>query len=300
MVLGQASTETQTGEGEMAKALIARFSQTGTTDRVAERIAAGLRSAGWEADLWEIAQDGTPDLAGYELLGIGTPTYFFRPPFVTTDFVRSLPDLSGVASFVFVLYGTLPGDCGNWLREELRAKGARDLGYLSATGADRWVGYVKRGYLFSPDGPTEAELAAAEGFGRTLAGRYRAQAPDVEPFDRPTPFMYRLERFLVNRTQAKLMYSKTFRADGNCNACGQCIALCPVNNITTKADGRPKWHSDCLLCATCELGCPHDAVHAAFDWPIFAPFMSYNIRHALQRATPYVRVEHSRGKTRRV
>lgn len=64
---GQASIETQTGAGKMSKALIARFSQTGTTDRVAERIAAGLRSAGWEVDLWEIAQDGTPDLAGYEL-----------------------------------------------------------------------------------------------------------------------------------------------------------------------------------------------------------------------------------------
>ncbi|MGC9350322.1 MAG: EFR1 family ferrodoxin [Anaerolineae bacterium] len=284
----------------MPNALIAKFSQTGSTTKVAERIAQGLASAGWQVDLHDITPNGVPDLKGYDLVGIGSPTYFYRPPFVVQDFVRALPDLDGVGSFVFVLHGTHRGAAGNRIRAQLRAKNATDLGYFHSFGADYWLGYVKRGYLFSPDSPTEDELSAAEAFGETVASRCDADHPTVEPFDGPTPLVYGIERFLTERPFAKLVYSKTFRADGNCTRCGICIAKCSVGNITPGPNGEPQWHSKCLLCATCELACPQDAVHAAFDWFIFAPFMNYNIRKALKTPYPYAKVEHAHGRTRRV
>ena len=43
--------------------------------------------------------------------------------------------------------------------------------------------------------------------------------------------------------------------------------------------------------------CPKDAVHSAFDWMIFTPFMRYNIRNAKKKQIPYSFVEHSGGKT---
>ena len=284
----------------MPKALVARFSQTGTTAQVAESIARGLGSAGWQVDLHDIAADGVPGLDGYELLGVGTPTYFYRPPFVTQDFVRALPDLDGLASFVFVLHGTTQGDCGNWIRKRLQRKGAADLGYFHCFGADYWLGYMQRGYLFSPDSPTDAELASAEEFGGTVAARHGKEAPGVEALDGPTPLMYGLERLLVNRLSARLMYSKTFRVDGNCDGCGICVSACPVHNITARENGKPRWHSNCLLCATCELKCPQDAIHSALDWVVFAPFMNYNIKRAVKELYPYVQIEHARGKTRRI
>ncbi|MBA7553432.1 hypothetical protein ES705_46023 [subsurface metagenome] len=74
----------------MSKALLAYFSQTGTTRHVSERIAAGLRSAGWSVDTAEITPKSPPPLGEYDVLGIGTPTYVYRPPFIVKDFVREL------------------------------------------------------------------------------------------------------------------------------------------------------------------------------------------------------------------
>ena len=284
----------------MSRALIIKFSQTGMTSKIADRIAVGLRSAEWQVDLHSVDAVSAPEYNQYEVVGIGTPTYYFRPPFVVKDFVRSLPNLRGKGSFVFVLHGTHQGSCGNWIRKQLAAKSAVDLGYFHCYGADYFVGYMKRGYLFSPDSPTEAELVSAEEFEKLIAERHNSNTGEVDSYDPPTAFMYGLERFLVNRLCARLIYSKTFLANSDCDACGVCISACPVNNISAKQDGRPKWHSNCLLCATCELKCPKDAIRSALDWGIFAPFMNYNIRKALKESIPYAKIEHSGGKTRKV
>lgn len=284
----------------MSKALIARFSQTGTTSEVGKRIAGSLKSAGFQVDELNIAGDGVPDLKECDVLGIGTPTYFFHAPFIVKDFVRKLPGLRGKASFVFVLHGTRQGSCGNWIRKRLAKKGSRDLGYFDCYGADYFVDYMRRGYLFSADSPTQAELESAEDFGRSIAERFKAKAAATEKNDPPTAMVYALERFLMSRVFVRLMYTKAFRADKKCDSCGICISACPVNNITAKENGRPKWHTNCLMCASCQLKCPRDAIHTPFDWFVLAPFMSYNIKKALKESIPYATVEHSGGKTRRI
>lgn len=282
----------------MAKALIATFSQYGSTRKVSELIAKGFLSANWEIDHFIIGSNDVPALTGYDVIGIGSPTYFFRPPFIVKDFILSLKNLSQISSFVFVLHGTHQGTCGNWIRNQLKAKGAKDLGYFLCTGADYWMGYIKRGYMFAPDSPSDNELSDAEEFGKIISKRFGEQDPEVEPYDSSIPAMYGLEKFLTNRTFSKLMYSKTFRADKTCDNCGICIKVCPTKNITEKVNGRPEWHSNCMLCATCELSCPKDAIHSAFDWSVFAPFMSFNINKAKKKGIPYANVEHSGGKTR--
>jgi flavodoxin/NAD-dependent dihydropyrimidine dehydrogenase PreA subunit len=282
---------------QMIKALIATFSQTGSTEKVSEQIAKGLRSAGWEIDHFSIGSNDVPDLKIYDVIGIGSPTYYYRPPFIVRDFIQSLKKLSQTSSFVFILYGTHLGNCGNWIRNQLNVRGSKDLGYFYCAGADYYMPYVKRRHLFSPDSPTEKELSSAEEFGKTVTKRFNEENPEIEPFDSSTPIMYGLERFFANRTFSRLLYSKVFRVDNNCNSCGICIKRCPTNNITEKGKGQPQWHSNCLLCATCELNCPKDAIHSAFDWFIFAPFMNYNINMAKKKSIPYVKVEHSSGKT---
>jgi flavodoxin/NAD-dependent dihydropyrimidine dehydrogenase PreA subunit len=281
----------------MKKVLIATFSQAGSTKKIADQIAKGLSSSDWEIDYFNISEKQVPYTDEYDVIGIGTPTYFFNPPFIVKDFVNNLRNLQDKSSFVFVLHGTHRGDCGNWIRRKLKSKGTKDIGYFTSYGADYWLGYIKRGVMFSPESPTESELAAAEKFGEKVAAAFTEQNPEVDPFDPSTPIMYGLERMLVARPFAKLMYSKTFSADKNCDNCGICIQECPVQNITEKSNGKPKWHSNCMLCATCELSCPKDAVHSAFDWFIFAPFMNYNIRASKNKNIPYANVEHAGGKT---
>lgn len=284
----------------MARALIASFSQTGSTKKVADLIAKGLQSSNCKVTHFDISRNDMPRLDQYDIIGIGSPTYFFNPPFIVMDFVKNLDGLRNKSTFVFVTHGTHKGNCGNWIRKSLKRMGSDDLGYFYTYGEDYWIGYVKRGVLFSPGAPSSEELESAEQFGKKLISRYDNQDLEVESFDSSTPAIYGFERMLLARPFAKLMYSKTFGAGKECDNCGICIKKCPINNISENAKGKLKWGSDCMLCATCELVCPKDAVHSAFDWMIFAPFMSYNIRKSKKKDIPFASVEHSGGKTHHI
>jgi flavodoxin/ferredoxin len=286
----------------MYKVLIVYFSQGGTTAQVAAGIATGLRAAQHEVDLYNLKDGPPPSPDGYDVLGIGSPTYWYRPPFNVMDYVRGLPDLEDFPSFVFVLHGTYRGDTGNALRQALARKGTQEVGYFQCRGADYALIYLKAGYLFSPDHPTDEELAQAEAFGREVAARLAGEPYARSEDDAPPPWIYRLERLLSNRWLARQLYSRLFRVDAQqCNACGDCMKLCPTRNIAADQGGRPVWDRNCLLCFTCQMKCPEDAITSPIDWLLFRPFTAYNVRQACRDPSlDHVRVTHSRGQTQRV
>ena len=77
----------------MPKALVAFFSQGGTTAKTAEGIAKGLRTNGFQVDFNDIKAGKPLDLRPYDLLGIGSPVYACRIPFNVSDYIQSLPSL---------------------------------------------------------------------------------------------------------------------------------------------------------------------------------------------------------------
>ncbi len=286
----------------MPKGLIVYFSQGGTTARVAEAIAAGMRATEWQSTSCNMNDKQPPGLDGYDLLGIGTPTYYYHAPFKVMDYVNSLPPLKGLPTFVFVLHGTYIGDTGNDIRRLLSRKGARAAGYFHSYGADFYLPYLKEGYLFSPDHPTAEELTKAERFGREAAGRIGRQDYTGAKRDPPPAAIYRLERFLTNRQLANHIYSRLFRVDDKkCTSCGLCIEQCPTGNIVEGKKGSPTFGRKCLLCLNCEMLCPEEAIISPASWPLFRPFMIYNVRHASRDPSiEHVRVKHSQGRTQRL
>lgn len=286
----------------MSKSLIVYFSLGGTTARVAESIAAGLRAAEYQVDLWNMKDAQPPGLGGYDLVGIGGPAYYFRPSFSVMDYVNSLPNLEGLPAFVFALHGTYLGDAGNAVRHALAQKGAQEVGYFHCYGADFFLGYLKEGYLFSPEHPTAEELARAEEFGRKVVGIVAGQKYTRPEDDPPPAIMYRLERFLANRWLVRQVYSRLFRVNrGKCTPCGLCMKQCPTGNITEDKEGCPVWGRSCLLCLNCEMKCPKDAITSPVSWPLFRLFLMYNVHQASRDTTlDHVRVKHSWGRTERV
>lgn len=265
----------------MPKCLITYFSQGGTTAAIAERIASGLRSSDYEVDLWNISDGDPPAVDGYDLLGVGMPVYYYRPPFNVADYLRDLPELEGLPVFAFVLHGTYRCDAGSVLRRSLVRKGGREVGYLYSYGVEHWVGYMNEGYLFSADHPKEEELSRAEAFGHEVAARVAGEEYRRPPDDGPASLVYRVERFLTNRWLAEHLYSRLFRVDAaKCNSCGVCVDRCPMGNITRDRNGRPVWGRDCLMCMTCEVECPQKAVTSPASWAVFRPIMKFNVSRA--------------------
>lgn len=279
------------------KVLLVEFSQTGSTLKIGDEIAMGIQSLGCEISFHTINGKELPNFDEFDIIGIGTPVYAFRPPYLVTDFINTLPDLSGKSFFVFVLHGTNPGNTGNLIRRRLKRKHGKDVGYFLCHGADYFVGYLKRGYLFSPDSPTKFELGSAFRFGKLVVRRDQSDIRETEKYDRPTPLIYAIERVTTSRLLTKKLYTKMFRVNGRCDGCEKCLKTCPTHNIVMGIDKRPVWNNNCLLCATCELECPKDAIASCYDWNVFAPFMNYNIHRAKKKRVPYVRVSHEGGKT---
>jgi flavodoxin/ferredoxin len=286
----------------MVKSLIVYFSQSGTTAKVAESIASGLRRERYQVELYNIKEKQPPDLRGYDLLGIGSPVYFFRPPFIVTDYLKSLPDLGGLPTFTFILHGTYRFDTVKSIRRVLARKGGQEVGYFHCHGDDYFLGYIKQGYLFSPDHPTPAELSQAEDFGSQVAGHVAGKPYSLNEEDRPPTLVYRLERFFLNQWCAEQVYSRIVKLDkAKCDACGLCMKMCPRANIGKDKDGYPVWGRNCLLCLTCEMKCPKDAITTPISWPLIRLLMKYNVRHASRDPSlEHVRVTHSKGRTLRI
>jgi flavodoxin/ferredoxin len=284
--------------------LIATFSQFGTTATIGDEIAGGLQAAGVTVESVRIGGDSNPDFAKYDLIGIGTPAYMFRPPFPVTDVLRELSGIDGKPFFTFVLYGTHRGATGNRIRRRLRRAGGVDVGYFTARGADMFVGYLREGVLFSPEHPTDGERVAAREFGGVVAGRaeqirrdaHVGNPPGAEaaPYDPPTPGLFALERASLNRFFIRTTLAHAFHADDRCICCGLCVKRCPTGNIALTGAPRsgsveqtPEWGTNCLMCGVCALVCPVDAVRNPYDWGITRLFMKLNVRRGKRSGVPF-------------
>ena len=258
------------------------FSLGGTTERVAKSIANGLTSANCKVDLCNIKDSEVPELKGYELLGIGTPVYYYRPTFNVIDTLNSLPDLKGMAYFTFILYGTYRFDTDIIINKILSSKNAYQIGCYHCYGEDYFLGYLKRGFLFSPNHPTSQELEKAEVFGREVISNYKNNLPVKSDDEQKPKVINRIQRFSVSQWLSNNIYSKNLKVNRNkCNSCGTCIEECPTENISMDKDDHPVWGSNCILCLYCALSCPEEAITTPLDWIIFKPFLDYNVQKAL-------------------
>ncbi|MCU0600048.1 MAG: EFR1 family ferrodoxin [Desulfobacterales bacterium] len=249
-----------------------------------------------------ISNEDKPDINQYDLIGIGTPVYIFRPPFIVIDYLKTLPLLNSKPFFVFLLYGTLPGTAGNILRKTLAQKGGKEIGYAKFKGADYFIGYIKRGFLYSPDNPKTKELDQAVQFGSEIIDHISSKTYDQPGTDPLPTAIHTFERMVTAKVFARYMLSYFFKADPNkCSSCKLCEKICPKHNISFDGNGMPKWGHDCILCFYCELKCPEDAVSTPADWIIFAPLIQFNIyHHNVKESCEYVRVKHHKGKTQRI
>jgi len=285
----------------MPSAALCYFSQTGTTRTIAEKIAEGLEQSGFSPSLYPMGETEPKALLSHDIIGIGLPVYMFRPPFHVLDFVKELPELSGKAFFVFVLYGSHPGSTATIIRNLLAKKGGRDLGLHYSHGDDLYAGYMKQGTLLSPDRPTPAEKESAAAFGRELPSRFNTPDYTPEKDTHTASLIDLIQRASCHRVLARHLYSRLFSVDKErCNGCGICATLCPTGNITLDENGRPTIGRECLLCLSCELRCPREALSSPFTSTLMAPVMAFNLWQARRSGVDHAPVHWAKGRVRRL
>ena len=284
----------------MPKTLIVYFSQAGSTAKVANAVAGGLRGAGHQVDVHDLTTGKPPSPTGYDAFGIGTPVYVFRPPFNVSRYLDGMPPLKGLPFFVLLQSVGAEGDAGNAVRDTLRRKGGREVGFLKGKGADHALPWIRHGILFAHDHPTPEGLQAAEAFGRAVAERVAGAPYQPPPPDPKPPALWRFARASTNAWVVRNVVSRGFRVRADvCTACGKCVEVCPTGNIQADARGRPVWGRDCIACAYCDLRCPVEAIRSPLRWRAFAPLLN-TLERGFVTWIPHARVKLEGGEVKRI
>lgn len=91
-----------------------------------------------------------------------------------------------------------------------------------------------------------------------IAEHLKSGEPVVDIFRGPLPSFK--SRIIYPIFFKRLMKVGKFHHTLGCTACGRCIRLCPMSNITASADGTPCWGKECAFCLRCYHICPNHAV----------------------------------------
>ena len=71
------------------KCVVIYYSQSGNTRKIAEAIHAGMRQSGEQCDIARLRDIDTPALAGYDLIGLGSPVMYHKELSNVTDFIEN-------------------------------------------------------------------------------------------------------------------------------------------------------------------------------------------------------------------
>ncbi|MCX5867680.1 MAG: EFR1 family ferrodoxin [Proteobacteria bacterium] len=247
------------------KTLIIYFSQTGYTKKAAECIRDGIVSAGGQCELVTLDKVNVKSLAGYDLVGLGCPVFYYQEPFHVRDFIDALPELKGKLWFVFASHASVLGITLNSMTEHLQKKGVTVIGYFDM--------YADATAPFSPHPttttghPDEIDLERARVFGREIVPRWEKISrgdlgliPEPQPVDEEwVKSAEMLSRELVKNIMPQLTINKEL-----CTGCGQCEENCPVHGIDISSDP-PRIQNPCIHCCFCVEVCPVMAIEGDYE-----------------------------------
>jgi len=235
--------------------LICYYSGSGNTKLACEAIA--RKTTDIDFKLFDITQEGAPELTDIDLVGFATWADFLNPPQRMKTFLESLPRQSHMPAFVFNTYGGFSAKTLATLDRWARARGFHVIAGHSLHTPENYPPMIKRGQDFK-DSPNEKELAAFETFIARLEGLAQSlTAGETVPARRAG-----LLRFIPapSRTHSRKSMGEKFVDSNACTECGICRDRCPYGAIILNP--KPIFdQTKCYGCWACYNHCPTQAIY---------------------------------------
>lgn len=259
--------------------LIIYFSQTGNTKNIAEKIEQGVINSGNNCEMISIKDYNKYNLKNYDLIGLGTPTFFYREPINIQKFIKNLEPSHNLKHwFLFCTHGSLVGNTFYYMNKELSKKGFRAIGTFDC--------YASSSIQFYPqpmhtDGhPDEIELKEAQEFGRNICDiSAKVKSGNLKLCPR---FTLNRDAWWAKESEKLTMdllrkVSPKFTVNSEkCTRCLSCQEQCPVDAIDIESDPPEIQREGCIFCWYCEKLCLEGAIEA--DWTIMRKINRGNLK----------------------
>lgn len=226
------------------------FTGTGNCLMVARSIAAGIG----DTKIVPISRAIKESIdAGGDAIGLVFPVYWGGLPLIVRKFLPLLKHSQESYLFAVATHAGGPGKVLSQLQSELAVFGLElSAGYRLS---------MPSNYIISYDAPgkddIETDLARADRSVSDIVDTVKSRkvhrpSTDFPKYERPNSSY---ERFIatVNSSDA------TYKVDNSCNGCGDCVKVCPVENIVLRKS-KPTWLHHCQQCLACINWCPVRAI----------------------------------------
>jgi ferredoxin len=273
--------------------LLLWHSSTGNTRLVARFAARQLESRGHAVVLHELGRGAPPDPEGFDLVGVASPTMYFRPMFAVDAWLDRLPDRPASTHRPAFLLCTCAGEPGAHFELQARQLAQKGLAVLGAHWVpmpSNWPPHRVLSRKVEPGlplgrllirGPLRplrvglgfvwTELTEPDARDRRELEGFLAAMPEAasrRPWTPPAPeALYhgwlpgaRLAGRRLTPREAKK--STQVRIDeARCQRCGACVRACPSGCLSWPEESQPpRMGRGCTGCWACYNHCPHEAI----------------------------------------
>ena len=242
------------------KALVLWYSQTGQTSRYARLIGCILKDRGLAVDVRDMQEFDKNGLANYDLIVVGTPTFYYDTPDNVRDWLQAIPLIPGTPVAAFVSFGGPEGNQHNAATHILKLlieKGGVPVGRdafrnIPSYPTPKWNTANQISGQHLPNAATYDQVRrfAADVLERITRGQTIAVGYEIALREglRVLPLIW------LNK---KAISKHTVDA-GKCIGCQTCVKKCPTKAINPSRQTVDR--DKCLACFGCLNNCPADAV----------------------------------------
>lgn len=237
----------------MVNGMILYFTGTGNTKYVADVLAEELNDN--TVSLNDVIKNNKQlKFSSDKPFIVAAPVYAWRLPKKIEELIKKA-EFSGSDKIYFIVtMGAQSGNAYKYCKKLCNNKNLKFMGFYGIPMPDNYVIASKM-----PDkSAAEQKIKTAEIKIREIAKKIKSGWEIMKDDKSALDALY---SGLINPVFNKFaVTSNEYNVSEECICCGECVKLCPTNNISMK-DGKPVFGTNCMSCYACIHRCPKMAIN---------------------------------------
>lgn len=235
----------------MNETVIFYFTGTGNSLAIANELASQLGNTAVKS-IPQVLKQGNFDLP-YQRIGFVFPVYYSFAPQIVKRFVEKLSFSADQYIFSIISCGSMAGSSMLELGNIISAQN----GKLNAGFKIMMPGNYIASYSAFPKFVQRLEQKRMNKKVTKISNIVREKRTTKIPvFGFPKSMQVQCRNIISTFGED----AKNFNVNSNCNQCGLCVKICPIQNISMKSSF-PVWGGQCEKCMACIQWCPKQAIN---------------------------------------